>query len=612
MAEGIATEHGHTPLAELVSDAVGAADSWNLKVFASHINEYTYQWQGKAQTSKKLVAILVSTNPREYCMGVARIQRNNGQELQALLQKFGPGTSWKFSKVVLQKSEKPQYINTSVRIAIDLRASHATALLQSTQLPNAPEPATTVADVLRLRGQQRFDLMAVPTEVLNCRRTAASQVVADIRLADGSTVRDKQGAGEEALATVPLTLFFKNDADFATFELHVAKTPLLFMSLSGTIASGAVCVATVKEQSFWKEAVGQRKNDMEAKIPALLQSTLADVASLPSFVPQEAANYTDCHATLSACSILDLKAGRTCAGLLEDDAAEHVYQLNHVYITAPASTHSITYDSRLFAVFGCWDFSQKLQLAFRSKAMCSLASQTPEEYEAALGAGDLRHPLLASLRVRVKKATGDRAFAAIVVEASPLTLATDDIPNGSMDALHGLLAAAGPPLAERMVAARVGDISPSPFYNLTVGDQPVEKVLTLLQFTQNTKGAQQQGTFRLVADNVIDGCADDVSLKVGTVARCSVDQCPDFSAQKGAFALVVICKATLPSKEQHAADVYIEAMEVIDAKRVEEARTLVDKLRSVACAAKEDAVPSQESAYQQRKCRKLHRYPTTI
>ena len=74
----------------------------------------------------------------------------------------------------------------------------------------------------------------------------------------------------------------------------------------------------------------------------------------------------------------------------------------------------------------------------------------------------------------------------------------------------------------------------------------------------------------------------------------------------------MICKAALPSKEQHAADVYIAAMEVIDAKRVEEARTLVDKLRSVACAAKEDAVPSQESAYQQRKCRQLHRYPTTI
>eukprot|EP00969_Alexandrium_andersonii_P337431 14913905-Alexandrium_andersonii.AAC.1 len=77
-----ATEQGHTPLAELVSDAVGAADTWDLKVFASFIHEYTYHWQGKEQTSKKLVAILVSIDPREYCMGVARARKNKRRRAQ--------------------------------------------------------------------------------------------------------------------------------------------------------------------------------------------------------------------------------------------------------------------------------------------------------------------------------------------------------------------------------------------------------------------------------------------------------------------------------------------------------------------------------------------------
>ena len=294
--------------------------------------------------------------------------------------------------------------------------------------------------------------------------------------------------------------------------------------------------------------MGGRKDEMQATAPAILQSTLADITTLPSFQPREAKNYTDCFATLTACSILDGNAARAHASLLDDDAAEHVYQLNHVFVPAPAPTHSVKYDGRLFAVFDCWDFSQKLQLGFRSKAMRSLAGVSAEDYEAALAQGELRRPLLASLRVRVKKGTGDHDFAALVVEASPLALAEDDIPNGSMDALHGLVAAGGALTPERMIAASVSEVAHSPFYNLTVQGNPAEKALALLHFPQATKGALQQGTFRVVADGVVDGDDCGSHIKAGTVARCSVDQRPNFTAKKNSFALAVICKATAPSK----------------------------------------------------------------
>ena len=405
-------------------------------------------------------------------------------------------------------------------------------------------------------------------------------------------------------------MFFKTDIDFAAFDAHVAKTPLLFICLNGTVEAGTVAVNTVKDHFFWEAAVGQHRDEMQAKVPAMLQSTPADVAALPSFQPQESKDYTDCFATLTACSILDGNAARARATLLDDNATEHVYQLNHVFVPAPAQTHSVKYEDRLFAVFDCWDFSQKLQLAFRSKAMCSLAGVSAEDYEEALAQGDLRHPLLASLRVRVKKGAGDRDFAALVVEASPLTLAEDDIPNGSMDALRGLLAAGGSLTPERMIAASLSDIAHSPFYNLTVQGNPVEKAFALLHFTQTTKGAQQQGTFRVVADGVVDGGDCGSHIKVGTVARCAVEQCPNFTTKKNTFAFAVICKATAPSKPAHAADLYIEAMELIDASDHQTAKALVGKLRCLASASTAGAEPSQETAYQQRKCRKLHRYPT--
>ena len=66
------------------------------------------------------------------------------------------------------------------------------------------------------------------------------------------------------------------------------------------------------------------------------------------------------------------------------------------------------------------DFSKKIQIGFRAKAILSLADkaeQQPHSYQCTLSAGGIRHPLLASLRVRVKKSTGDRDMTALVVEA---------------------------------------------------------------------------------------------------------------------------------------------------------------------------------------------------
>ena len=72
--------------------------------------------------------------------------------------------------------------------------------------------------------------------------------------------------------------------------------------------------------------------------------------------------------------------------------------------------------------------------------------------------------------MRVKKSTGDRDMTALAVEAEPVGFgAGNEIPNDSVEALRGLLAAGGPAGSERLVATRLKDISHSPFYNLTVG-----------------------------------------------------------------------------------------------------------------------------------------------
>ncbi len=624
---GTAAEHGgsaaaeltdveeRTPLKELLSDQTGAAGSWDLKVFYSDIKEYKYTWNAKEQTGRKLVVVLLSLDADQYCIGLARAAKS-GESIETLQGRFATGTAWRFSNVTLHTNEKAQYLHTPCRIAINLRSSRAARLLQSMRFPTAPEPATTIAAILQLKDQQRFDLMAVPTEILSQRRSGAGQVIIDVRLADGSTHPDAQSC-----ATMPLTIFLNSTVELDDFKQHVGCNPLLFMCLSGQVGQQGVDVHTVKDQFVWRVAAGARCDEMKRKnLAEAAAEHQADVVTLPQFTPSTAAEYLSVPATLSACSILALKAG--AMDLLDDAAAEHIYQLNHVFVPSPTAGQTVEYEKRLFVLFDCWDFSKKIQLAFREKAILSLAQlegSDPAEYVAALNAHEIKHPLLASLRVRVKKSgnADDTHMNALVVEATPVCWDADaEIPNDSVSALHGLLAVGGPPSSERLVAAKLQEIAHSPFYNMTVASEPAEKAIVLLHFTQRSVGAQKSGGFRVLTDNVEDGSDSTKSgdsaeqLKVCIVARCTVERCPDFTATKASYAIAVVCKATSPAKSQHALDLYIEAMEMLSKEQIDRVRETLAKLRSVAAAARTETEPSAEKAFQQRKCRRLLRYPT--
>ena len=612
----VAAAEERTPLRELLSDQTGAAGAWDLKVFHSEIKEYTYMWQGKEVSTKKLVVVLLSLDADQYCIGIARATKT-GESLDTLKARFATGKAWRFSKVALFTNEKPQYLHTACRIAINLRTSRAAPLLQSSRFPKQPEPVTTIAAILQLKSTQRFDLMAVPSVILDERRSGAGQVIVDVLLADGSeTLKPHTATQEQASATLPLTVFLRNQTELDEFKQHVPRDPILFVCLECKVAPTGIEVRTVKGHSFWRKAEGPRSETMAAKdLGAISDEARADVAVLPSFTPKEAADYVDGTATLCTCSILDMKC--SADSLLEDNAPEHVYQLNHVYAPSPAAGRSVLYEGMLFTVFDCWDFSKKIQVGFREKAMLSLAQcegVDSADYVARLENHDINHPVLASLRVRVKKggATDDSRLNVVVVEASPVCWDEEaEIPNDAVDALHGLQATGGPPSSEVLVAANLHEIAHSPFYNMTVDGEPAEKALVLLHFTQKSVGAQQSGGFRVVTDNVLDGAEPAPgSMKVGILARCSVERCPDFTAAKGGYALAVVCRATPPAKPQHALDLYIEAMETLSREQSTKATETLTKLRAVAAAARETTEPSPTKAWEQRKCRKLHRYPT--
>ena len=629
-----ATEHTEEPqLAELLTQEAGSSTEIELKVIRNDIVHYKYTVKAnQAQVpTKKVQIVLQSKAAAQYCLGIARLQRKDETELQKFRERWQIGTTWRFKAITIF-NDKTAYIHTTCRIAIDLRKSQAQALLQSTSFPQTPEPTVTIKDVLKLKHMQYFDLMAIVTKILDERSSQGRMHIVDVRLVDGSKDDD---SNTTEYASLPLTLFFKDAAEFGSFKQYVGNTPLLFMCLTGSIKDGRVNVATVKDQFWWQGAVGPKADIMSEEVARMGgdDAALKDVAKLPTFTPANygtAVDYINPMATLTACHMVDPMCGSPAS--LLGDATEHLYQLNHVYVPPPQKEASIKFKDRLFTRLDVWDGTKKISVGFRSKAMLQLASLEKDQetdYEQLLANDELRHPLLVSLRLLLKskpenpsqestatehsQTQSDNRLSAVVVEVQPCTFT--DIPDDSVDAIHGLKAG-WTQSSERLCAVPLDKLKPSPFYNMVADGQPVEKALTLLRFTQRSNGKQHAHGFRIITERTQDATAGDATEPTkencyATVALCTVEKITDFSAAKGDTVMAVISKVVAPSNPlQHTADLYIEAMEPVKKDDIASSMGMMRKLQQISKVQSADPDTSCEIAWQQRKCRRLLRYPT--
>ena len=80
---------------------------------------------------------------------------------------------------------------------------------------------------------------------------------------------------------------------------------------------------------------------------------------------------------------------------------------------------------------------------------------------------------------------------------------------------------------------------------------------------------------------------------------------------KDSTGMAVISKVVAPSKPQHhAADLYIEAMELVPKHDIPSSVETMRQLQRISNAQSADPAASSEVAWQQKKCRRLLRYPT--
>ena len=75
--------------------------------------------------------------------------------------------------------------------------------------------------------------------------------------------------------------------------------------------------------------------------------------------------------------------------------------------------------------------------------------------------------------------------------------------------------------------------------------------------------------------------------------------------------MAVVSKVVAPSKPQHhATDLYIEAMELVPKHDVPSSRQMMRQVQLLSNTQPVDPAASTEAAWQQKKCRRLQRYPT--
>ena len=145
---------------------------------------------------------------------------------------------------------------------------------------------------------------------------------------------------------------------------------------------------------------------------------------------------------------------------------------------------------------------------------------------------------------------------------------------------------------------------------MLVNGDPADKALVLLYFPQTSKGQQLQSGFRIVTDRVQDAANPTASEVFSTVALCTVEKSPFFTATKGNTFLAIVSKVQPPSKPEHTADLYIEAMDPVPDSQKTEAIDMLQKLENISQFNRDNATTSDAAAWQQRKCRRLLRYPT--
>ena len=468
------------------------------------------------------------------------------------------------------------------------------------------------------------------------------RMIVDVAIRDAS--------GEAGASGCKFTLFFAKDAAGQKalrdlYECSENHTPASFFGLTCYKRDGKATLQPSLDRFWWEPCTeGEKAEKLESGAGALLArqgEEVTTVADISAFEPTEAVDYVTPAATFSVCYLLraTLRAGPALMPGTEGDAK--LFQLNHVRVLEPRpGDELLTKDeSRLFVAVRLVDYTGTIEVRMREKAALELGDcEDRDSFVEEAKKGALRFPILASVRINIRKRADGQELNAVIVEGAEQDLTIGAaLPNASMSFLGELLKAL-PPDDDRMVVAPASQVSVSPHAGMVVGasaakQMPASCVLTLVAHVGKSRVDDLPGGHRIVSSNcwsipfgtreeVAEGAPEYADNKPDTnlSSFCTMDnvQYYSLSSRQGrdpVYALLVISSVAVAAEKR---TFMVDKIRIIpDKSSVASYLPLLSKLNTLSmgleCEGTNARTPpwkEDQTPYSAKKARTLSEYPS--
>ena len=222
----------------------GSAKTASFKVRILHGRTVTWEhdskYTGEKKKGCKYEVILVGEDPKYYLK--ASVKAKNEQEANKVGAKFVDATAWRLSKVALDTHTPSKYLHTPIKLHVDLEKAKMMPILQGTpdeqSLSRSLQPSASVASIAAVKSSLATDVLGVVRDIGERRHPPSLPPVADVTLADGSSVQDKQ-------AEIKIAVWGERNLDFIAAH---RETALMFLNVMVTKVTNGLKVSFFKDE----------------------------------------------------------------------------------------------------------------------------------------------------------------------------------------------------------------------------------------------------------------------------------------------------------------------------------------------------------------------------
>ena len=359
----MAAEHGtaqtvvHSMSLRELTPASRGVGKWFVRV--THVRVDSWKWgANKGKDGETLRTVLVSEDGALYCLGTAKLMSDAAKakdNFQKAVAKFQVGKVFEMTKVAFDDKQEKAWNATPVKHTIDLMKTTMKAVLQNTlKLPQWPEPAPDLAQLLEVPHTQLCDVTAFVSKVGDARTGTTKngpRNIVDVTLLDGSTTGD----GKTAQVSIPLFFTKNNTGDAMLAALKDAvdfATPVSFFGLLCTPHGDQASIATSPAEFSLRHCPdgtkAERLKQNAENFKSLLESDIQDIVRAPTWEPQSRKDWKAEPATQSSCYLLHaaLEGGAELYRKRVDaqdggSGSQALVQLNNVRVMEPDSSGDV-------------------------------------------------------------------------------------------------------------------------------------------------------------------------------------------------------------------------------------------------------------------------------